>query len=113
MTTDKDNVKLELNIGGEQLLISVPFSTKRSVKKCEDIINRQFNEWRNKYPRKNPSELLAMLAYKYASYYLELQSRLDSLTVALEATSSSLSHLLKEDEAENEDSGIDFRTYQD
>lgn len=94
MTTDKDNVKIELNIAGESLLISVPFSTKSSVKQCENEINRQYAEWRHKYPRKNPSELLAMLAYKYASYYMELRKRLDNMNTTLEAVNSDLHYLL-------------------
>lgn len=96
MTTDKEKVKIEINIAGEPLVLSVPYSKQGSVRKCERDINALYSDWRIRFPRKTPSELLAMLAYQYASFYLELNDRMQALTQSLEAASSRLSDIITE-----------------
>ncbi len=97
MATDKDNFKIEINIAGETLLLSVPYSKQESVRNCEHEIQVLYSDWKFRFPRKSPSELLAMIAYQYASFYLELKARMDKLTKSMEATSSRLSFLLDSD----------------
>lgn len=97
MTTDNKKVKIEINIGGERLLLSVPFAKQTAVRECEKEINTLYSDWRIQFPKKSPSELLAMMAYQFASYYLELNSRMDRLNSSMESLSLRLSDLLEPD----------------
>ena len=40
--------------------------------KCEKEIQELYSIWRERFPRKSDHELLAMIAYQYASYYRDL-----------------------------------------
>ncbi len=78
-------------------MLTVPFNRQDNVRECEKALNALFSEWRHKFPRKSSSELLAMIAYQYASYYMELNSRYDALNERLAAMSADLDSLLGDD----------------
>ncbi|MDE6010920.1 MAG: cell division protein ZapA [Muribaculaceae bacterium] len=94
MATDKDIVKIEINIAGEFIVLSIPFDRQDNVRRCEKALNERYSIWRQKFPRKTPSELIAMLAYQYASFFYELTDRYDALTSSLRGISSDLDRLL-------------------
>lgn len=94
MNDNKDYVKIEINIAGELIMLSVPFDKQESVRDCENAINKLYKEWRLQFPRKTASELLAMVAYQYASYYHELSDRFDALNNKIGDINSELSRLL-------------------
>lgn len=93
MTTES-NVKIEINIAGEPIRLAVPFEKQESVRECEAAVNALFSEWRRKFPKKSNSELMAMIAYQYASFYRELSARYDALTAGISETSARLDSLL-------------------
>lgn len=95
MATERDNVKIEIIIAGEPILLTAPFSKQNDVRACESDINALFADWRAKFPRKTTTELLAMIAYQYASFYRELSERYASLSEKIEETSSALDALLE------------------
>jgi len=72
---DSEKVNMEINIGGQVVKLSVPFSKQDFVRDVEDEIGKLFQSWRKNFPRKDERELLAMIIYQYASYYRELTSR--------------------------------------
>lgn len=94
MATDKDNVKIEINIAGQSVRLSVPYEKQESVRDCEKAINSLFSEWRHKFPKKTHSEIMAMIAYQYASYYQELSARYEILANGIESISESLDNHL-------------------
>ncbi len=94
MTKNRENVIIEIIIAGEPIKLTVPFSRQDNVRSCEREINSLYSEWRSLFPKKTPTELLAMIAYQYASYYRELSERYDSLTESLRFTSGSLDEIL-------------------
>lgn len=94
MTTNRENVKIEIIIAGEPIKLTVPFSRQESVRKCESEINALYSEWRARFPRKTPTELMAMIAYQYASFYRELTDRYQTLTESMRLTSESLDDIL-------------------
>lgn len=94
MASDKDNVKIEINIAGEFIQLAVPRDKQLSVRECEKAINELYSEWRHKFPRKAHSELMAMMTYQYASYFQELSARYDRLTQALSRTSERLDDII-------------------
>lgn len=70
MTEEK--VKIKLNIAGETLLLSVPYSRQEETRQTEAEINMLFDTWRARFPGKSDRELLAMIAFRYADHYAEL-----------------------------------------
>lgn len=75
--TERDTVRMEISIAGEPLQLTVPFESQETVRKTERDIDALYNDWRLRFPRKTPKELLAMIAYQYASFYEELRARYD------------------------------------
>lgn len=71
---DTEKIKMEINIAGEHIKLSVPFNRQDLVRDTEKGVAELYDSWRLRFPRKSESELLAMIAYQYASYYYELLS---------------------------------------
>lgn len=103
MTTNRDNVQIEIIIAGEPIRLTVPFSRQDSVRKCEKDINALYSDWRAKFPRKTQSELMAMIAYQYASFFQELSERYAALTASLQLTTESLDDLLSSKSSRRDD----------
>lgn len=91
-----DNVKIEISIAGESIYLTVPAGMQRSVRATERSVNSLFNTWRRDFPEKTDKELLAMMAYQYASYYDELRARQEEARRLAEETSAGLDVLLSE-----------------
>lgn len=72
-----DNVRMEINIGGERIILTVPFARQDAVRDTERNLGALFETWRRRFPSKSTTELLAMVAYQYASFYGELLERVD------------------------------------
>lgn len=67
-----DNVKLQINIAGEKILLTVPSAQQEAVRQTESSVQRLYSQWRKDFPAKTEKELLAMMAYQYASFYRQL-----------------------------------------
>lgn len=75
-----DNIQMIINIAGERIALTVPFSQQNHVRDTERNIGELYNKWRAKFPRKTMTELLAMMTYQYASYYTSLSEIYDKAT---------------------------------
>ena len=67
-----DEIKMDVNIAGERISLSVPFSRQVAVRNTEAELMALYRAWGEKFPNKSPKELLAMIAYKFASMYFDL-----------------------------------------
>lgn len=67
-----ENIQMMINIAGERIPLTVPFSQQNQVRETEKNIGELYNKWRSRFPRKSNQELLAMMTYQYASFYLSL-----------------------------------------
>lgn len=94
---DSDNVKMTINIGGEHLQLSVPFDRQDTVREAEKSATRLFDTWRKKWPSRSDKEILAMIAYQFASYYVELLSRYETAASLAEACNMSLDRIIGND----------------
>ena len=74
---DSDKVKMFLNIGGQQLSVTVPASRQEFIRRVETGISELYNKWRKQFPARTDHEILAMVAYQYANYYALLSDQLD------------------------------------
>lgn len=64
--------KMNLNIGGALLKITVPFSQQDFVRDVEEQVNDLYSRWRHEFRNKTDREILAMITYRFASAYYEL-----------------------------------------
>lgn len=95
--TERDTVRMEISIAGELLQLTVPFESQDTVRKTERDIDALYNDWRLRFPRKTPKELLAMIAYQYASFYEELRARYDRAADLAEAIEHRLDTIASQD----------------
>lgn len=72
MNSKEIKFNIEVNIAGERFSLSVPLMKQDFVRKVEAEMEFCLKEYRSKYPGKGQKELLAMMAYHYASNYFEL-----------------------------------------
>lgn len=69
---DSEKINMKINIGGQTVWLTVPFGKQNMVRDVEAEIGRLYASWRKIFPTKDNHELLAMIAYQYASHYKEL-----------------------------------------
>lgn len=66
---NEEKVKLKLNIAGETIVFTVPYSRQEETRQTEAEVNMMFDTWRKRFPEKKDRELLAMIAFRYADGY--------------------------------------------
>ncbi len=69
---NSDEIIMEVNIAGERFSLSVPFSRQEAVRHTEAEISSLFRKFGETFPKKSPKEILAMVAYRFASSYFDL-----------------------------------------
>ncbi len=92
-----DNVKMELKIAGERIFITVPFDDQNQVRETEKSVDAHFSLWRKDFPDKSDKELLAMMAYQYASFYLQLLKRVENAKELLRSLNEDADKILDKD----------------
>lgn len=69
---DTDKIKMRIKIAGMSIPLTVAFDEQEHVRETEKRVAELFDNWRRMFPAKSEQELLAMMTYQYASYYLAL-----------------------------------------
>lgn len=72
MNQEEIKVKIEVNIGGEHVTLVVPMSRQDAVRETEAEMGLKYQELRERFPMRGQKDLLAMMAYHYASSYFSL-----------------------------------------
>lgn len=80
---DREKVKMYINIAGERIRLTVDYDEQEAVREAESQVVRLFDEWRQMFPKKTVTELLAMIAYQFAMYYMALRHRQEDVATAL------------------------------
>lgn len=73
--TDLEKIKMFLNIGDQRFSMTVPFAKQDFVRDVESEVDGLYRKWRLSFPSKSDKEILAMVAYQYASFYNELKTQ--------------------------------------
>ena len=68
---------MTINIAGQRIPLTVAFDQQGLVRETERNVGDLYEKRRVNVPRKSMQELLAMIAYQYASFYLSLCRRYD------------------------------------
>lgn len=93
---EEEKIKLKLNIAGEALLLSVPFSRQEATRRIENEVNLMFGTWRTRFPGKTDRELLAMIAFRYAERYSALVQEQEQTRERLETLGERIRELVEE-----------------
>ncbi len=80
---ETDKIKMRIKIAGMSIPLTVAFKDQDHVRETETRIAELFDNWRRMFPSKSTEELLAMMTYQYASYYLALSRSRDKMTQEL------------------------------
>lgn len=92
--SDSEKVKMTINIGGEHIMLSVDFNRQDAVREAEKAASDLFNTWRRRWPVRTDNEIMAMVAYQFASYYQDLLQRYENAAETAAETEALLSGLL-------------------
>lgn len=92
---ETDNVRMEINIGGEHLKLSVPFREQNAVRDTERKVAELYESWSRRFPGRPPHEILAMVTYRFAYQYCSLEQEMARATMLAEETARSLDHLIE------------------
>lgn len=102
---EQDKIKMNLNIGGQLLTLTVPFSKQDFTRDVERDLDRLYTEWKRRFPSKSDKEVLAMVAFQYASFYGELLERYNT---AAKRADECLGLLEEPDESPEQSVQLDF-----
>ena len=91
---NEEKVKMKLDIAGEAIMLSVPYSDQELTRDTEAELNSLFHLWRKRFPEKTDRELLAMIAFQYASHYSSLRRQHTEAMKAAEDTAKELDILI-------------------
>lgn len=72
---DSENIKMNLNIGGQRIVQTVPLRNQDFVRDVEKEVDNLYSKWRKEFHSKTDREILAMVAYRFASFYCELKDQ--------------------------------------
>ena len=61
---DSENIKMNLNIGGQRIVQTVPFRNQDFVRDVEKEVDNLYSKWRKEFHSKTDREILAMVAYQ-------------------------------------------------
>lgn len=92
---EEDKIKMHINIAGQKIAITVPFSQQDDVREAEKSVSTLYAEWRKRFPSRPDTELLAMISYQYASFYLALLRRREEAQASVERLNTLLDEMLK------------------
>ena len=93
---DREKVKMYINIAGERIRLTVVYDEQDAVREAESQVVRLFDEWRQMFPKKTVPELLAMIAYQFAMYYMALRHRQDDMLAQLKDFEKNIDIALEE-----------------
>lgn len=97
MMKDQDKINININIGGEDISLTVPFQDQELTREIEDEINALYRQWRHSFPNRSDKKLMAMMVYQYASHYRDLKRKyLDAVKLAMECLGD-IDEILDED----------------
>ncbi len=94
---DTDPIDIKIKIATQQLTLRVPFNTQDNVREAENHIASLYSTWHRQFPQKSEYELMAMLTYQYASFYLAMKERQDSAGIRLGNIADKLAATLRDD----------------
>lgn len=92
--SDAGKVKMKIKVADETIPLTVQFDEQNDVRDTEVKINLLYAQWHQKFPHKTTKELLAMMTYQYASYYMAYARRHSSVVDMLKDFESKIDDII-------------------
>lgn len=111
---DSDKIKMFLNIGDQQISYNSPYDRQEFVRDVERRFESLYRKWRLSFPSRTDHEILAMVAFQFASYFYELKEREANAAETAKSCLQTLRASLREggeggqSSGEDDADGIDF-----
>lgn len=102
-----EKIKMQINIAGEHLQLTVPFDRQDFVRDTEREITELYDDWRTRFHGKSTKEILAMMIYQYASRRKDLTREFSEATAKAEELEGLLDRLSRADAASGSASDSD------
>lgn len=75
---------MRIKIAGISIPLTVDFAEQENVRETESRVAELYRNWRTTFPSRSEQEILAMMTYQYASYYLTLAKDRENTIRALQ-----------------------------
>lgn len=91
----KEKQHITIRIADEQLPMDIPPAKEEDFRNIEKEVNYLYSSWRKEYgDRFSSRQVLAMVAFRFAQAFYELQMKTKARQAALEDADKALSRLL-------------------
>lgn len=94
---ETDKIKMRIKVAGLSIPLTVDFAEQDNVRETERRVAELYDNWRRMFPARSEQELLAMMTYQYASYYLALARDRERTLDALKEFDRKLSEAIIDD----------------
>lgn len=91
---EADKIKMTIKIGAAHIPLSVNFNEQDTVREAEKECDRYYDAYRKKWPKRSEEALLAMIAYQFAYYNIDLYARLKNAVQVAEQCNQRLADLI-------------------
>lgn len=95
----KDKLDINLRVADTSLSLNIKYQEEELLRRAAKEVNHAWSVWRNdeRFRRKTPHEVLAMVTLLFAKGYLSLESKTAELNSLLHDFEEELDRLLAED----------------
>lgn len=93
MTEDKLNITIRI-AGQNPLALKINRADEERVRNAEYQVNRLWSRWLQRFPDKNSTEVLAMVAYQFAELYFNATKVSEETATVLEKFEKELDKML-------------------
>lgn len=107
MDSKEKKFNIEVNIGGIWLSMTTSLSKQDAVRETESEIAVLLKRYRASFPNKTLPELLAMVAYEFASGYIALKKQIGQDTAEAEDLLEDISRLSGKRTLNSDISGVE------
>lgn len=94
----KDKLDINLRVADTSLSLNIKYQEEELLRRAAKEVNHAWSVWRNdeRFSRKTPHEVLAMVTLLFAKGYLSLESKTEELNSLLHDFDQELDRLLSE-----------------
>lgn len=93
MTEDKLNITIRI-AGQKPVALKINRADEERVRNAEYQVNRLWSRWLQRFPEKNSTEVLAMVAYQFAELYFNAIRVSEEANTVLEKFETELDNML-------------------
>lgn len=93
MTEDKLNITIRI-AGQNPVALKINRADEERVRNAEYQVNRLWSRWLQRFPDKNSTEVLAMVAYQFAELYFNANRLSEETNAVLEQFETELDRML-------------------